>query len=83
MIKPEHDEGLMSLANKLSEIVDGLDQEHKKVGRDLGMELDKKLHLENNPTYGYCFRVSKTVSSNATIMVGELTSQFAGFKGTE
>lgn len=32
------------------------------MGRDLGLELDKKLHLENNPTYGYCFRVTKNVS---------------------
>jgi DNA mismatch repair ATPase MutS len=67
VIKPEHDEGLMTLANKLSEIVDGLDQEHRKVGRDLGLELDKKLHLENNPTHGYCFRVSKAVSLNELI----------------
>jgi len=25
------------------------------------LELDKKLHLENNPVYGYCFRLTKTV----------------------
>lgn len=30
---------------------------------DLDMELDKKLHLENSPTYGYCFRVTKNVCS--------------------
>jgi DNA mismatch repair protein MSH2 len=43
--------------------VDGLDAEHREVGQDLGLELDKKLHLENNPTHGYCFRVSKNVRS--------------------
>lgn len=25
------------------------------------MELDKKLHLENNQVYGYCFRLTKNV----------------------
>lgn len=43
---------------------DGLDQEHRKVGKDLDLELDKKLHLENNATYGYCFRVTKNASSS-------------------
>ncbi|CAG8589386.1 13980_t:CDS:2, partial [Acaulospora colombiana] len=59
VIKPEYDESLQVLADKLSEIVDGLDAEHREVARDLGLELDKKLHLENNPTHGYCFRISK------------------------
>jgi DNA mismatch repair protein MSH2 len=31
------------------------------VGRDLGFELDKKLHLENSQVYGYCFRLTKGV----------------------
>lgn len=42
---------------------DGLDNEHRKVGRDIGVELDKKLHLENSQTYGYCFRLTKNVRS--------------------
>ncbi|KAJ7637014.1 muts domain V-domain-containing protein [Roridomyces roridus] len=59
VIKPEHDERLSVLADKLAEVTAGLDKEHKNVGRDLDLELDKKLHLENSPTYGYCFRVTK------------------------
>ncbi|KAF8217826.1 DNA mismatch repair protein [Mycena galopus ATCC 62051] len=59
VIKPEYDENLGAIAEKLSETRDGLDKEHKSVGRDLDLELDKKLHLENNQTYGYCFRVTK------------------------
>ena len=43
------------------EIRDGLDNEHRAVGKDLGLELDKKLHLENSQTYGYCFRLTKNV----------------------
>lgn len=58
-IKPEYDEGLQALAAKLMEVRDGLDAEHRTASRDLGLELDKKLHLENSATYGYCFRLTK------------------------
>ncbi|KAI9568665.1 DNA mismatch repair protein [Boletus coccyginus] len=58
-IKPEYDEGLQRLATKLMEARDGLDAEHRVVGEDLGLDLDKKLHLENSATYGYCFRLTK------------------------
>lgn len=40
---------------------DALDGEHRTVGRELGLELDKKLHLENSQAYGYCFRLTKNV----------------------
>ncbi|CAE6337838.1 unnamed protein product [Rhizoctonia solani] len=60
VIKPDYDQNLKRLALKLSEVRDGLDEEHQSVGRDLGLELDKKLHLENNPSHGYCFRLSKS-----------------------
>lgn len=43
------------------QIRDGLDEEHARVGDEINMELDKKLHLENNQTYGYCFRLTKNV----------------------
>ncbi|CAE6457674.1 unnamed protein product [Rhizoctonia solani] len=60
VIKPDYDQNLKRLALKLSEVRDKLDEEHQDVGRDLSLELDKKLHLENNPSHGYCFRLSKT-----------------------
>ncbi|KZT68906.1 DNA mismatch repair protein [Daedalea quercina L-15889] len=59
VIKPDYDSRLQTLADKLTDVRDGLDEEHKKAGRDLDLDLDKKLHLENSPTYGYVFRVSK------------------------
>ncbi|KAG8802715.1 MutS-like protein [Serendipita sp. 398] len=62
VIKPEYDERLQMLYNKISQLTESLDEEHEEVGRDLGLECDKKLHLENNPTYGYCLRVSKADS---------------------
>jgi DNA mismatch repair ATPase MutS len=67
VIKPEYDEKLVVLTTTLQEARDALDTEHARVGEDLGLELDKKLHLENNPTYGYCFRLSKGVSLSAQI----------------
>lgn len=62
VIKPDYDERLRELADKLVEIRDGLDSEHRRVGRDLDLELNKKLHLENSQQYGYCFRLTKNVS---------------------
>ena len=62
MIKPEFNDELQILAGRISELLNGMDKEHRSVGQDLELELDKKLHLENNATYGYCFRVSKLVS---------------------
>ncbi|KAJ7201637.1 muts domain V-domain-containing protein [Mycena pura] len=59
VIKPEFDERLGELAENLSKVRDGLDKVHRSVGTDLDLELDKKLHLENSPIYGYCFRITK------------------------
>lgn len=46
------------------QVRDGLDAEHRATGRELGLELDKKFHLENSATYGYCFRLTKNVSNS-------------------
>ncbi|KAA1473044.1 DNA mismatch repair protein [Dentipellis sp. KUC8613] len=59
VIKPDYDPRLRVLADTLGAARDGLDQEHRDVGRDLGLELDRKLHLENSATYGYCLRLTK------------------------
>ena len=64
VVKPDYDAELQLLADKLKDIRDGLDTEHKRVGRELDMDLDKKLHLENSPVHGYCFRISKNVSTS-------------------
>ena len=63
VVKPEYDAYLEELAAKLKEVRDGLDAEHRRVADDIDLDLDKKLHLENSPQYGYCFRISKNVSS--------------------
>ncbi|KAF7972811.1 hypothetical protein HWV62_17002 [Athelia sp. TMB] len=59
VIKPDYDERLGALAEKLQEIRDGLDGEHRTIGRELSIELDKKLHMEKSQNYGYCFRLTK------------------------
>ncbi|KAG1850170.1 DNA mismatch repair protein MutS [Suillus subluteus] len=58
-IKPGYDERLQALGDKLVEIRDGLDFEYRATGKDLDLDLDKKLHLENSQNYGYCFRLTK------------------------
>ncbi|KAG8902921.1 MutS-like protein [Tulasnella sp. 403] len=60
VLKPEYDERLQALADILTETRDGLDEEHRTVGSDLGLSLDKKLHLENSSNWGYCFRITKS-----------------------
>ncbi|OMH83402.1 DNA mismatch repair protein msh2 [Zancudomyces culisetae] len=37
--------------------------EQEQTSMDLGMEMDKKLKLEQSPTYGYCFRLSRNDAS--------------------
>ncbi|KAI0073650.1 DNA mismatch repair protein [Panus rudis PR-1116 ss-1] len=78
VIKPDYDPKLKELFEKLNEIKDGLDEEHQQAGRDLDLELDKKLHLEKNPTYGHCFRVTKNdwkaVKGSKYIELGTLKS---------
>ncbi|GBE87515.1 DNA mismatch repair protein msh-2 [Sparassis crispa] len=78
VIKPDYDSRLQALSDKLKDIRDGLDEEHRQVGQDIGMELDKKLHLENSPTYGYCFRLTKNdakaINGKKYIELGTLKS---------
>lgn len=70
VLKPEYDPQLQELANTIAEIRDSLDEEHTTVGSDLGLELNKKLHLENSSQWGYCFRITKTVSGGGFSKAG-------------
>jgi DNA mismatch repair ATPase MutS len=69
VIKPDYDPRLRKLADQISAARDGLDGEHRDVANDLNLELDKKLHLENSATYGYCFRLTKNVRGSITFLV--------------
>ncbi|KAF9004638.1 DNA mismatch repair protein [Cyathus striatus] len=78
VIKPDYDPNLKELANNLTKVRDGLDKEHQDVGRDLNLELDKKLHLENSQVYGYCFRLTKTDGKNLSKKYIELGTNKSG-----
>nr|WJN24895.1 MSH2 [Farysia itapuensis] len=60
VIKPDFDEGLKQIKDALDEVRDQLDEQHRLAGKELRMDIEKKLHLENHHIYGYCFRVTRT-----------------------
>lgn len=62
-IKPEFDESLVDINNKLQSSLDEIKQIHQEVGDDLNMELDKKLKLDKHQIHGWCFRVTRNDSA--------------------
>ncbi|WFD47055.1 MSH2 protein [Malassezia furfur] len=60
VIKPDFDESLGTIKTQLGQVRDQLDEQHALAGQDLGLDTEKKLHLENHTSYGYCFRVTRT-----------------------
>lgn len=63
VIKPDFDESLGAIRTQLNDVRDQLDEQHIKAGKDLRLDTEKKLHLENHTSYGYCFRVTRTVGA--------------------
>ncbi|WVQ85977.1 hypothetical protein IAT38_008145 [Cryptococcus sp. DSM 104549] len=59
VILPSIDEELQRYRDELLSVRDQLDEEHRRVGDDLGIDIDKKLHLENHQVYKYSFRITK------------------------
>ncbi|WWC92204.1 uncharacterized protein L201_007158 [Kwoniella dendrophila CBS 6074] len=59
VLLPSFDDNLQQYKSELLDIRDQLDEEHKKIGRELGLDIEKKLHLENHQVYKYSFRVTK------------------------
>lgn len=62
-IKPEFDDSLVEINEKLQATSKEIKQIHIDVGEDLNMELDKKLKLENHQQHGWCFRVTRNDST--------------------
>ncbi|XP_048485352.1 DNA mismatch repair protein Msh2 [Plutella xylostella] len=58
LVKPSFDEQLQSLATQLERVQNLADKELSKAARDLGLEAEKTIKLENNSQYGFCFRVT-------------------------
>ncbi|OCF39837.1 DNA mismatch repair protein MSH2 [Kwoniella heveanensis CBS 569] len=59
VLLPTFDEELQQFKEQLIDIRDQLDEEHRRVGDDLGIDIEKKLHLENHQVYKYSFRITK------------------------
>ncbi|KAF7592029.1 MutS-like protein [Aspergillus hancockii] len=59
IIKPEFDESLRVIRRKLDKLRHDMNVEHRRVGRDLDQEIDKKLFLENHRVHGWCFRLTR------------------------
>ncbi|XP_056014068.1 DNA mismatch repair protein Msh2-like isoform X2 [Ostrea edulis] len=59
VIKPGFDEELQALAERISGLEDKIKAQLSKVSRDLGVEANKVLKLENSTQLGYYFRVTR------------------------
>jgi DNA mismatch repair protein MSH2 len=62
VLLPTLDDDLARFRDELVATRDQLDDEHRRVGEDLGVDIEKKLHLENHQVYKYSFRITKAVS---------------------
>ncbi|KAI9728251.1 MAG: MutS-like protein [Cirrosporium novae-zelandiae] len=60
IIKPEFDDGLRTIRKKLDKLTYEMQVEHRRVGKDLNQETEKKLFMENHRTHGWCFRLTRT-----------------------
>ena len=63
IIKPEFDESLKIIRKRLDKLKYDMEVEHRKVGKDLDQDTEKKLFLENHRVHGWCFRLTRTEAS--------------------
>jgi DNA mismatch repair protein MSH2 len=63
LIKPDFDPNLGDLREQIDSIRKQIVQEHVRVGKDLDMDTEKKLKLEDHTVHGYCFRLTRTDAS--------------------
>ncbi|BFZ56344.1 MSH2 protein [Savitreella phatthalungensis] len=64
LIKPEFDENLRILKERISTLEAQLHAEHEAVGNALNADTDKKLKLEQHSTFGYCLRLTRLEASS-------------------
>ncbi len=57
------------LKEDMNVILEKINNESERVADDLGLELNKKLKLENNSLYGYHFRIPRAVNTLKIIKV--------------
>ncbi|KAK5082166.1 MSH2 protein [Lithohypha guttulata] len=63
IIKSEYDERLRIIRERLDKIKHEMEVEHRRAGKDLNQDIEKKLFLENHRVHGYCFRLTRTEAS--------------------
>jgi DNA mismatch repair protein MSH2 len=63
VLLPSLDTDLQHFRERLIDVRDQLDAEHRRVGADLGLDIEKKLHLENHQVYKYSLRITKAEAS--------------------
>ena len=59
VIKPEFNEDLQNIRERLDGLKDDMEREHRRVSKDLDQEMHKKLFLESHKVHGYCFRLTR------------------------
>ncbi|XP_014768650.1 DNA mismatch repair protein Msh2 [Octopus bimaculoides] len=86
LIKPEFDDVLTSLREKLDEVEADIKSQLNKVARDLGVEPQKTLKLESNSQLGYFFRVTrkeeKLIRNNKTYLTIDTNKNGVRFHNT-
>lgn len=63
IIKPEFDESLRTIRKRLDKLKYDMEVEHRRVGKDLNQDTEKKLLLENHRVHGWCFRLTRAEAS--------------------
>lgn len=59
LIKPDFDENLKALRDKMNELETDIQAQLNKAARDLGLEASKTIKLESNNMLGFFFRVTR------------------------
>ncbi|KAG0674816.1 MutS-like protein, partial [Pichia californica] len=70
-INPQYDERLQELQIEREKIEQEMHVLHENASIDLGMDLDKKLKLEQNVNHGWCFRLTR---NDAGVLRGKSSS---------
>ncbi|PRT52988.1 DNA mismatch repair protein msh-2 [Wickerhamiella sorbophila] len=62
-VNPAFDDRLQTIKGRKEQLINEIKREQSDIGRQLGMEPDKKLKLEEHHVYGWCLRLTRTDAS--------------------
>lgn len=69
VLLPTLENELGRIKDELIQIRNQLDEEHLRVGAELGVDTEKKLHLENHQVHRYSLRITKAVCTESVPVV--------------